>query len=180
MAKKASKGDVSKNVKKNLVSSPHRLMQDMSGSGLEHTRAVDTFIMENSKEAPLRIQVMRDGRLVTSGTVTWISSTRDEKVVMYLDTKKFLYPSNENVKNALYFPDKKKGGGEIQVEVVPVASTCTVCSKAIEIFDEPAECPVCGAPAHQAHLEEWVRMKGECSKCNARLAVDGNGTVSAA
>ena len=176
---KKGKSDVGKNVRKPLLSSPLKLMKEISASsGLEYTRAVDTIVMENTKDAPLKVSINRGGKSIATGNVAWISGTPDGKVHVYLDNKKYLYPTNENVKNAFFHKEKKKKpGGELEIEVSAASTKCVVCSKDIEIYDEAAECPLCGAQGHQPHLEEWVRMKNECSKCQAKLKVDESGSI---
>ncbi|MBN2153935.1 MAG: E3 ubiquitin protein ligase [Candidatus Lokiarchaeota archaeon] len=170
MGKKVSAG---KNVRKSLVSSVKKLLQEISADypGLEYTRAVDTYIFEKIKETPLKAAVMREGDSLMTGNLLWATDKDDGVVVLFLENKKYLYPTNDNVKGAFFYIDKK-GGGRIEIEMHPNPMPCAICSKPMEIFDESSACPSCGATSHVLHLEEWIQMKGSCSVCNARLAID--------
>ncbi|MEX2683431.1 MAG: hypothetical protein Q6373_017780 [Candidatus Sigynarchaeota archaeon] len=167
------KADVGKNVRKSLISSAKKFLQEISADypALEYTRAVDTYIFEKVKEAPLKVAVMREGDSLMTANVLWISDKDDGSVAIYLENKKYLYPSNENVKGAFFYMDKK-GGGRVEIEMHPNPPSCAICAKPMEIFDEVSACPSCQAISHVLHLEEWVQMKGSCSVCNAKLAIN--------
>jgi hypothetical protein len=170
MGKKAAVG---KNVRKTLISSAKKWLQEISADypALEYTRAVDTYIFEKIKEAPLKIAVLREGDSLMTGNLLWVSDKEDGSAVLYLENKKYLYPTNDNVKGAFFYMDKK-GGGRVEIEMLPNPLPCAICSKPMEIFDEVASCPACGATSHVLHIEEWVQMKGSCSVCHARLAIN--------
>jgi hypothetical protein len=171
MGKKAT--NVGKNVRKSLISSAKKWLQEISADypALEYTRAVDTYICEKIKEAPLKIAVMREGDSLMTANMLWVSDKDDKSVVLYLENKKYLYPTNDNIKGAFFFADKK-GGGRVEIEMLPNPMPCAICSKPMEIFDEVSSCPKCGATSHVLHLEEWVQMKGSCSVCNTKLAIN--------
>ena len=181
MGKKAA--EVGKNVKKSLMSAK-KLVTDMSSEykALEFTRAVDTYIMEKVKENPLRVDLKRDGKSLLTGNVIWISDKENGGVSIYLDNKQTLYPTQENVKNAVFYVGKKTGktavGGVLEIETISNSPPCAICSKPIEILDEIASCPACGAESHRMHLEEWVNMKNECNVCHVGLAVGEKGEIS--
>jgi hypothetical protein len=170
MGKKAT--GLGKNVRKALISSARKWLQEISAdyAALEYTRAVDTYIMEKIKESPLRISVMREGDVLMGANLLWVSDKEDNTVVLYIENKKYLYPTNENVKGAFFYADKKGARVEIEMHVTP--TPCTICGKPMEIFDEAASCPSCGAASHVLHIEEWVSMKGSCSACQAKLVID--------
>ncbi len=48
--------------------------------------------------------------------------------------------------------------------------TCSVCRGAIDSRDPIARCPSCKYVAHDSHLKEWLKIKGECPVCRAQLA----------
>ena len=50
---------------------------------------------------------------------------------------------------------------------------CPVCSKPLNI-NEPAllSCPHCNALGHEAHLKEWVKIRGTCPNCKVRLTME--------
>nr|MDO8084771.1 hypothetical protein [Candidatus Sigynarchaeum springense] len=164
---------VGKNVRKSLISSAKKLLQEISGdyAALEYTRAVDTYIFEKIKETPLKVAVMREGDSLMTANVLWVTDRDDGSVALYLENKKYLYPTNDNVKGAFFYMDKK-GGGRIEIEMHPNPLPCAICSKPMEIFDEVSACPSCGATSHVLHLEEWVQTKHSCTVCNAKLAIN--------
>ncbi len=170
MGKKEAAG---KNVRKSLISSAKKWLQEISADypTLEYTRAVDTYIFEKIKEAPLRIAVMREGDSLMTGNLLWVTDKDDGSVVLFLENKKYLYPTNDNVKGAFFFADKK-GGGRVEIEMHPNPQPCAICSKPMEIFDEVASCPSCGATSHVLHIEEWVTMKHVCSVCQVKLTIN--------
>lgn len=173
MGKKAT--NVGKNVRKSLISSAKKWLQEIAADypALEYTRAVDTYIFEKIKEAPLKIAVMREGDSLMTGNLLWVTDKEDGSVVLFLENKKYLYPTNDNVKNVLFYMDKK-GGGRVEIDMHPNPQPCAICSKPMEIFDEVAACPTCGATSHVLHLEEWVNMKHSCSVCQAKLAINAD------
>lgn len=176
LAKK--KVDLGKNVKKQLVSSPQHLLNEVDSEiPLEYTRAVDTFVMEKIKDVPLRIDVMRDGKTLMGGNLLWASKEEDGSIALFLENKKYLYPTRENVKTAMFHRHKKKTQGTIEIEIYSKSAPCVICGKPVEIFDENASCPNCGAKSHALHLEEWVRMRGECSVCQAKLLINKAGEI---
>jgi hypothetical protein len=181
MGKKAA--DIGKNVKKSLVSSAKKLIQDISAEykALEYTKAVDTYIMEKVKEAPLHVDLKRDGKTLLTGNVVWISDKENGGVSIFLDNKQTLYPTPENVKNAIFHVGKKTtkaaAAGILEIETISNSPPCAVCSKPIEILDEIGTCPACGAASHRLHLEEWVTMKGQCNVCQVGLALGDKGEI---
>ncbi|RMG28053.1 MAG: RING-H2 finger protein [Methanobacteriota archaeon] len=46
---------------------------------------------------------------------------------------------------------------------------CSVCRGFISATDDVLKCPTCQNLAHPEHLEEWLRMKGECPICKMKL-----------
>ena len=170
MGKKAAVG---KNVRKTLISSAKKWLQEISADypALEYTRAVDTYIFEKTKEAPLKVAVLREGDSLMTGTLLWVSDKEDGSVVLYLENKKYIYPNNDNIKGAFFYMDKK-GGGRCEIEMHPNPQPCAICSKPMEVFDETSACPACGATSHMLHLEEWIQMKGSCGVCNTKLAMN--------
>jgi len=177
MAKKAE--ILGKNVRKSLITSARKWIQEISQdySALEYTRAVDTYIMEKIKENPLKIAMMREDQALMSANLLWATDKEEGGVVLYLDNKKYLYPTNENIKGAYFSLDKKKAGGIVEIEMHPNPAPCAICGKPMEIFDEIISCPSCGATSHVLHLEEWIRMKGTCSACNVQLVLNENNKI---
>ncbi|HME56026.1 MAG TPA: hypothetical protein VKM55_27735 [Candidatus Lokiarchaeia archaeon] len=177
MAKKAAV--LGKNVRKSLITSARKWIQEISQdySGLECTRAVDTYIMEKIRENPLKITVIREDQALMSANLLWVTEKEEGGVVLYLDNKKFLYPTNENIKGAFFSLDKKKVAGIVEIEMHPNPAPCAICGKPMEIFDEITSCPSCGAMSHILHLEEWIRMKGSCSSCQVQLAINENNKI---
>ncbi|MFX0101092.1 MAG: hypothetical protein ACFFCS_16070 [Candidatus Hodarchaeota archaeon] len=180
MGKKAK--IIGKNIRKALMTSPKMFIQEVAEDyeGLEYTLARTTYIMEQLKATPLKIDVKKGGRSIISGTLVWVGEDpTGGGIEFYLDNKKHLYPNADNVKGAFFHSQGKGGGGYVEITVHDTSIRCLICGKEIEIFDEPASCPVCGAKSHLVHLLEWVRMKGECSACSARLGVGESGDVIA-
>ncbi|MHA1683174.1 MAG: hypothetical protein ACTSUE_19700 [Promethearchaeota archaeon] len=178
MGKKSK--DVAKNIRKALLNSARMFIQEVAEaySGLEYTRAVDTYIMENIKLKPLKIELKRDGRSLMSANLLWVSQNDEGDVVLYLENKRYLYPNTDNVKSAVFVP-VKKGTGHVEINTSSETAKC-FCGKPIEIFDESDSCPSCGVLAHAVHLKEWVQMKGNCPSCGTNLLVRENGEVSMA
>ena len=178
----AKKGKIiGKNIRKALLTSPKMFIQEVAEDyeGLEYTLARTTYVMENMKDTPLKIDVKKGGRSIISGNLIWAGEDpTGNGLELYLDNKKHLYPNPDNVKGAFFHP-QKKGNGYVEISVHDTSIRCLICGKEIEIFDEPASCPVCGAKSHKVHLDEWVRMKGECSACSARLGVGEDGEIVA-
>nr|MDO8109758.1 hypothetical protein [Candidatus Sigynarchaeota archaeon] len=177
MGKKAA--GLGKNVRKSLTTNAKKWLQEISAdySALEYTRAVDTYIMEKIKENPLKIVISREGDVLMSANLLWATDKDDGSVVLYLENKKYLFPSNENVKGAFCFFDKNKSGGSVEIDLNPTPPPCAICGKPMEIFDEIASCPTCGAASHVLHLQEWLRMKGACSVCSTKLVLGENNKI---
>ncbi|MBD3185847.1 hypothetical protein GF325_03375 [Candidatus Bathyarchaeota archaeon] len=172
------KQDVGKNIRKALLSSAKGFVQEIADEyeGLEYTQAADTFIMENLKEKPVEIDLQRDGKSLLEAKILWISQNGEGDVVLYLDNKRYLYPTPDTVKKAV-FHELKKGQGYIIIETTSDTAKCLICGKPIEIFDEADSCPSCGALSHSVHLDEWVRMKKDCPSCGAKLSMREDGTI---
>nr|MDO8116000.1 hypothetical protein [Candidatus Sigynarchaeota archaeon] len=170
---KKTKEILGKNVRKSLISAPKQFVQEISTDypNFEFTRAVDTCVMEKIKETPLKIDIKRDGRSLLSSNLLWISRETDGHVTMYLENKKYLYPTADSVKGAFFYPPGKTGGGNVEIELQPNAPSCAICSKPMEIFDEVTACPSCGSQSHVVHIQEYIRMRGECNVCNAKLSI---------
>lgn len=47
---------------------------------------------------------------------------------------------------------------------------CSVCNLDITPEDEIAKCPYCGCLSHRDHFLEWVKVRGTCPNCTARLS----------
>lgn len=52
-------------------------------------------------------------------------------------------------------------------ENVPV--NCSVCRGVISATEDVLKCPTCQNLSHPDHLEEWLRLKGECPICKMKL-----------
>ena len=52
-----------------------------------------------------------------------------------------------------------------QIEVM----RCMICKRPISFGEETATCPKCQNQAHFAHLQEWIKAKGKCPMCSAKL-----------
>ncbi len=50
--------------------------------------------------------------------------------------------------------------------------TCSVCRGPIAPGDNIAKCPSCGHFAHEVHLKEWLKIKGECPVCRTKLSIE--------
>ncbi|MHA1792331.1 MAG: hypothetical protein ACTSVI_06775 [Promethearchaeota archaeon] len=176
MAKK--KQLTSKNIRKSLLSSPRTFLQDVAEGyeGLRFTQAVDTYILENRKRTPVRVDVTQDGKTVFSANLLWVSLNNEGNLELYCDNKRSLYPNSDNVKGA-FFHLLKKGTGYIEIITTSTSAPCVVCQKPIEIFDYPDSCPSCGAIAHQAHLQEWIQMNGNCPACGIPLRINDVGEI---
>ncbi|MHA1698237.1 MAG: hypothetical protein ACTSWN_05295 [Promethearchaeota archaeon] len=180
MPRKKKLVDLGKNIRRPLLSNPNHFLQEIAEQyPIEFTRAVDTFIMENLKEKPLKIEVIKDGKSIMSANLLWISLEDDGSVMMYLDNKKYLYPKPENVRSALFMPIGKSARGYVEITVNTRLPVCVLCNNPIEIFDDSTRCPRCGAISHRVHLEEWIRMKGSCSVCNSPLSISEEGEIIA-
>ena len=177
MGKKAA--TLGKNVRKSLITSAKKWIQEISQdySAMEYTRAVDTYIMEKIKENPLKVNVTREDQALMTANLLWVTEKEEGGVVLYLENKKYLYPTNENIKGAYFSLDKKKATGIVEIELHPTPAPCAICGKPMEIFDEVASCPSCGTTSHVLHLEEWIRMKGTCSSCMASLAINDDNKI---
>ncbi|MCE7743525.1 MAG: hypothetical protein GPJ52_00155 [Candidatus Heimdallarchaeota archaeon] len=46
---------------------------------------------------------------------------------------------------------------------------CMICKRPISFGEEIASCPKCQNQAHFAHLQEWIKAKGKCPMCSAKL-----------
>ena len=58
---------------------------------------------------------------------------------------------------------------QIQTRNDKVIGNCIVCKLSIYASEKQIKCPLCNAPAHEAHLLEWVKIKGFCPNCGATL-----------
>ena len=63
-------------------------------------------------------------------------------------------------------------------EVAP-EEHCSVCHMAIQGSDEYSRCPQCGSPAHYAHLAEWIKIRGTCPVCRAKIKIQAKESVTA-
>lgn len=43
---------------------------------------------------------------------------------------------------------------------------CSICRLSVAFGENTATCPECGSIFHQGHLEEWLKIKGNCPVCN--------------
>ncbi|MHA2233580.1 MAG: RING finger protein, partial [Candidatus Hodarchaeales archaeon] len=43
---------------------------------------------------------------------------------------------------------------------------CSICRLSVAFEENTATCPECGSIFHQGHLEEWLKIKGNCPVCN--------------
>ena len=109
------------------------------------------------------------------GELLWIGNKPDNSDGSVLcfqadkSTMKQIIPSNDNSAEIVLDPNRNI----IKVNTVSRVK-CSVCMKAIEIFDNVQQCPICEAKAHTEHLKEWIRAKGSCPKCKKPLAFDAN------
>lgn len=46
---------------------------------------------------------------------------------------------------------------------------CLICRKPVLYGEQVLECPFCKIKAHAPHLLEWLRVKGTCPNCRAKL-----------
>lgn len=46
---------------------------------------------------------------------------------------------------------------------------CMICKRPISFGEETAACPKCQNQAHFAHLQEWIKAKGKCPMCSAKI-----------
>lgn len=51
--------------------------------------------------------------------------------------------------------------------------TCSVCKLPIAFGDDVGMCSLCEAKGHLAHLQEWIKIKGECPVCMQKLPMEG-------
>lgn len=49
---------------------------------------------------------------------------------------------------------------------------CAVCGRPLEATDPVSQCPHCEAMAHQDHLLDWIRLKGNCPACRKPVLGD--------
>ena len=61
-------------------------------------------------------------------------------------------------------------GENIATEDLP--EKCIVCKRPIRKGDKYVPCPQCGKVAHYSHFIEFIKVRGVCPSCNAKLKVD--------
>ena len=59
---------------------------------------------------------------------------------------------------------------EVKYSNAEIIGTCMVCDLAIVSSELIIECPSCHNKAHQAHLLEWVKIRGECPECGSHIS----------
>lgn len=157
LIKKKRPAKIGLDVRKSLLSSPKELVADISTGykSLAFTKVFDTYIMENTNEYPLRVDLARDGKPFLASNVAWIGDKEGGGVSICLDNKQILYPAPENVKNALFRVGKKvstsTAAGILEIEVVSNSHPCAVCDELLETMDGADYCPACGALLHRLH-----------------------------
>jgi len=139
--------------------------------GLQYTKVIQTFVMENRK---LDLSLENQG---FKGKVVWIGNRKDdtEGTVFCVDKGnelKQISPTPENTEQVIL--DLKKE--TIRIDSAS-KSRCAVCGKPIEIFDEVAGCPLCDSKSHKDHLIDWVKMKHSCPVCKKSLNVSSKGII---
>jgi len=141
---------------------------------LKYTKVIQTFVMEDRR---LNLSLENQGNSYFKGKVVWIGNKKDdsEGTVFCVDTRtelKQINPTAENTESVVL---------DIKKETIRVSTasktTCAVCGKNIEIFDEVAGCPLCEVKAHKEHFIDWVRMKHSCPVCKKSLNVSSSGVV---
>lgn len=51
--------------------------------------------------------------------------------------------------------------------------TCSVCKLPIAFGDDVGKCSLCETEGHLTHLQEWIKIKGECPVCMQKLTMEG-------
>lgn len=51
--------------------------------------------------------------------------------------------------------------------------TCSVCKLPIAFGDDVGKCSLCEKEGHLTHLQEWIKIKGECPVCMQKLTWEG-------
>ena len=65
-------------------------------------------------------------------------------------------------------------GAKVQaVDGVNCLGVCDVCNKPILPDQNTISCPNCHVIAHKDDFLEYLKMKGECPSCNAKLTMKG-------
>ena len=142
--------------------------------GLKYTKVIQTFVMEDRR---LNFQLEGKDSTYLKGKIVWIGNKKDgsDGTVFCVDSKseyKQINPNTENTEQVIL--DLKK---ELIRITTGSKSSCAVCGKPIEIFDEVAACPICDTKAHKDHMIDWIKMKHTCPVCKKSLSVSGTGQI---
>jgi rubrerythrin len=147
-----------------------------SNMEINYTKVIQTYVMEERK---LDLILEEDGDDYFKGKIVWIGNKKDDTsgTIFCVDIKgelKQLNPTEENTEKAILDLKKEK------IKILTSAkSKCSVCGKKIEIFDDIAGCPICGAKAHKNHILEWIKMKNTCPACKKPVHVSSTGAIHA-
>lgn len=57
----------------------------------------------------------------------------------------------------------------LKLATTDLEARCSVCMTQIKAGDSFVRCPHCDAPAHYAHLIEWIKVKPQCPNCRKKL-----------
>ncbi|MHA1520501.1 MAG: hypothetical protein ACTSRK_09985 [Promethearchaeota archaeon] len=173
MAKKKTQSMV--NIKPLVFKGPKYLVQGLSQAveGIKFTKVIQTFVMEN---ANLKLAVGKDGKTIYSGTVRWIGNRTDGTRGTVFCVQKggregsdlqLIIPTEDTAQDIGF--DRSKSTIKINSKE---SLKCSVCGKAVRIFDEILACPLCNSKAHSEHLLEWISMRHSCPICKKGLELD--------
>lgn len=163
------------NIRAAVLKGPKEVIQALTSNiqGIKFTKVISTYVMESDE---VKIHLLREGRSFMSGELIWLGNRKDNKdgtVLCFQKDKKNMTkitPTNDNTQEILLDVNKSL----IKLSTVSRLK-CAVCGKAIEIFDDESQCPICEAKAHTDHLRDWINMKGSCPVCKKPLALDHQG-----
>ncbi|MHA1195670.1 MAG: hypothetical protein ACTSRH_06575 [Promethearchaeota archaeon] len=170
--KEITKVDITTEVFKEPIEVIKKLTAHLEG--LKYTKVIQTFVMEDRR---LNLFVESEGAGNFKGKVVWIGNKKDESMGTVFCVEngtelKQITPTAENTDKVIL--DTKKE----TIRIITASKTkCAVCGKNIEIFDEVAGCPLCGAKAHKDHMIDWIRLKHSCPVCKKALNVSSSGVI---
>jgi len=164
-------------ITKEFIEGPDKIVEVMEKNDVDkkdpltYTKTLHTFLFDNKITATVYSSDSPSASKV-SGTVEWIGDLRGEEkgAEFFIRTRsegRVVRFSINNLKSAKYNPQKRN----FSLTQNPI--TCPVCNKPITPDQKTITCPNCNVLAHKDDFLEYLKMKGECPACKAKLTMKG-------
>ena len=162
---------------KELIEGPEKIVDVMKKKDIDkkdplsYTKTLKTYLFDNEITAIIYASDQPNASKF-GGTVEWIGDRRDDEK----GTEFFIRSRSEgrvlsfginNVKVCNYNPHKRS------FNIIQNPVTCPVCNKPILPDQSTISCPNCHVVAHKEDYLEYLKLKGECPACAAKLTLKG-------